>query len=53
MLRFMAHCMLFAFVLGGVGLVWPALLALALFFAAPVAWAAWHLLGPGHALRDH
>ncbi len=52
MLRFMASCLLFAFVLGGHGLVWPALAALGLFFTTPFAVLAWHFLGPSQGI-DH
>lgn len=50
MLRFMACCVLFALVLGGYGLVWPALIAAGLFFATPVVALAWYALGPAQTL---
>lgn len=52
MLRFMAACLLYAVVLGGLGLVWLALAALGLFFATPFAVLAWHFLGPSQAIDN-
>ena len=52
MLKFMACSQLFAYVLAGHGLAWPALLLVGLYFVTPFAALAWYALGPGTTLSD-